>query len=326
MTDGIGDAHRPAFSSDGSALYFLGSTNAGKAKTGLDLSVLAHMNDVSWSIYKVHLSGGGIERLPIPAARYVDLKVAADGALFLTEDRGERRFAGKRRLARFDPGTQKSEPSSRRRRRARALRERKEDPVSLRFRLGHRSDRRNSRGGCGKDRPREPRGFDRSAGGVASDLPGRLAGAERLLLRRETPRRRLGSDARALRSLASRPAPPFRSELCPFAAGRRACQQPHRGGKPSRGARGERAAVYRWSPRGGLRGRQRPLQGQADRARVLLGRSFGASRDARSRNPRRRLHSRGERPRASPARKHLLVLRGYGRKTGDASREHRADP
>ncbi len=110
MTDGIGDAHRPAFSSDGSALYFLGSTNAGKAKTGLDLSVLAHMNDVSWSIYQVHLSGGGIERLPIPAARYVDLKVAADGALFLTEDPGERTFAGKRRLGRFDPGTQKIEP------------------------------------------------------------------------------------------------------------------------------------------------------------------------------------------------------------------------
>jgi tricorn protease len=110
LTDGIGDAHRPAFSRDGSALYFLGSTNAGKAKTGLDLSVLAHRNDVSWSVYKVNLSGGGIERLPIPAARYADLQAAADGALFLTEDPGESTFAGKRRLTRFDPGTRKIEP------------------------------------------------------------------------------------------------------------------------------------------------------------------------------------------------------------------------
>ncbi|MGH9337037.1 MAG: hypothetical protein ACRD21_25115, partial [Vicinamibacteria bacterium] len=103
LTDGIGDAHRPAFSRDSVSLFFLGSTSAGKEKTGLDLSVLAHRNDVSWSVYRVNLSDRSIERVPIPASRYVDLQVGDGGALFLGEDPGERTFAGKRRLSRFDP-------------------------------------------------------------------------------------------------------------------------------------------------------------------------------------------------------------------------------
>jgi tricorn protease len=108
LTDGIGDAHKPAFSPDGSSLYFLGSTNAGKAKTGLDLSVLAHQNDVSWSVYAVNLEDRSIARLPVPASRYVDLQVSADGGLFLLEQPSEQRFAGEKpRLVRFDVATRK---------------------------------------------------------------------------------------------------------------------------------------------------------------------------------------------------------------------------
>jgi tricorn protease len=110
LTDGIGDAHRPGFSRDGSTVYFLGSTNAGKAKTGLDLSVISHVNEVRWSVYRVKLSERIVERLPVPAARYVDLMNSAEDELFLLEDPGESTFAGKRRLARFDPDTRKVEP------------------------------------------------------------------------------------------------------------------------------------------------------------------------------------------------------------------------
>jgi tricorn protease len=108
LTDGIGDAHKPAFSPDGTSLYFLGSTNAGKAKTGLDLSVMAHQNDVSWSLYAVNLQDRSIARLPLPAARYAGLQVSADGRLFLAEEPSERRFAGEKpRLIRFDVSTRK---------------------------------------------------------------------------------------------------------------------------------------------------------------------------------------------------------------------------
>jgi tricorn protease len=103
LTDGIGDAGSPAFGPEGKHLFFLGSTSAGKVKTGLDLSVEAHRNDVTWSVYQVSPPAGAIERLPIPAALYVDLKVGADGALFLGEDPTSTTFAGKRRLRRFDP-------------------------------------------------------------------------------------------------------------------------------------------------------------------------------------------------------------------------------
>ncbi len=110
LTDGIGDAHRPAFSPDGSTLYFLGSTNAGKVKTGLDLSVLAHVNEVTWSLYAVNLKERRVARLALPAGRYRDLQVAAAGSLFLGEEPSERTFAGKPRVSRFDPAAGALEP------------------------------------------------------------------------------------------------------------------------------------------------------------------------------------------------------------------------
>ena len=134
LTHPIGDAHQPAFSSDGRYLFFLGSTNVGQVKTGLDLSVIAHENEVTWSVYAVLLradepspfaptadarprpSSSGervfqadwdtaprrIVRLPLSAARFVELRTAADGALFLREEPSERTFAGEPRLRRFD--------------------------------------------------------------------------------------------------------------------------------------------------------------------------------------------------------------------------------
>jgi tricorn protease len=120
VTDGVGDAHRPAFARDGQSLFFLGSTNAGKTKTGLDLSVGAHENEVTWSVYALRMPGPPsasgpaafarkIEKLPVPEGRYVDLAVAADGALLLSEEASEDTFAGKPRLRRFDSAAKKLE-------------------------------------------------------------------------------------------------------------------------------------------------------------------------------------------------------------------------
>jgi tricorn protease len=120
VTDGVGDAHRPAFARDGKSLFFLGSTSAGKAKTGLDLSVGSHENEVTWSVYALRMpsrtSASGpaafarsIEKLPVPEGRYVHLDVAADGALLLSEEPSEHTFGGKPRLRRFDPTSRKLE-------------------------------------------------------------------------------------------------------------------------------------------------------------------------------------------------------------------------
>lgn len=124
VTDGVGDVQSPTFARDGSALFFLGSTSAGKVKTGLDLSVLAHQDAVTWSVYEVRLGGDpvattpersrtGFERrvgkLQVPEGRYLQLEVAADGALLLVEGSSAQTFAGKPRLRRFDPATRKLE-------------------------------------------------------------------------------------------------------------------------------------------------------------------------------------------------------------------------
>lgn len=117
ITDGVGDAHRPAFAQDGKSLFFLGSTSSGKVKTGLDLSVASHENEVTWSVYAVRLPGTAdpaafarsIEKLPVPDGRYVHLRVAADGAFLLSEQPSEHTFAGKPRLRRFDPTSKKLE-------------------------------------------------------------------------------------------------------------------------------------------------------------------------------------------------------------------------
>ena len=139
ITDGMGDAHQPAFSRDGRQLFFLGSTNVGQVKTGLDLSVIPHRNEVTWSVFAVLLRAGEpspyaptsgspastgseadpfridtedlearIVRVPLPAARYAELR-AADGVLFLRELPSESRFAGEPRLTRFDLDDRESE-------------------------------------------------------------------------------------------------------------------------------------------------------------------------------------------------------------------------
>ncbi len=136
VTDGMGDAYSPAFSHDGKYLFFLGSTDVGQVNTGLDLSTVAHQNEVTWEIFAVllrkdvanpfapggsagdqgsemeetpfRIDGSGIEgrivRLPLPPGRYSNIKTAADGTLFFREEPSERTFGGKPKLRRFDMG------------------------------------------------------------------------------------------------------------------------------------------------------------------------------------------------------------------------------
>lgn len=142
VTDGMGDAYYPAFSHDGSYLFFLGSTDVGQVNTGLDLSTVAHQNEVTWEIFAVllrkdvanpfapgarergsgpvvepgfemdkapfRIDGNGIERrivrLPLSPGRYSNIKAAADGTLFFREEPSERTFGGKPKLRRFDMG------------------------------------------------------------------------------------------------------------------------------------------------------------------------------------------------------------------------------
>ena len=49
ITDGMSDAHTPAFSRDGKYLYFIASTDAGLTKGGLDLS--STDRNISWNVY-----------------------------------------------------------------------------------------------------------------------------------------------------------------------------------------------------------------------------------------------------------------------------------
>jgi len=52
ITDGMSDARNPVFDKEGKYLYFLASTNAGKAKTlGADMSTNDARNEITWNIY-----------------------------------------------------------------------------------------------------------------------------------------------------------------------------------------------------------------------------------------------------------------------------------
>jgi tricorn protease len=135
ITDPMGDANSPTFSRDGRYLYFLGSTSSGQLKTGLDLSVVALQDQVTWEVFSVVLQKGypspfapsmptvtsteesspaatfridldgmdqRIVRLPVPPGRYANIQAASENALFFLEKLIEETPNGGFKLHRFD--------------------------------------------------------------------------------------------------------------------------------------------------------------------------------------------------------------------------------